>query len=290
MSAHDKVVPLRPAPAKSIQTEQASAPAYAPGLHPEAIGGLVGHYPGILTTEMRALLQGMSGMTARELGTIDFTGRWHQKEPIDVLRPSLTLAIDRKGRRWLAETARAEGLPGPVWCVLPEPAVALWVSDDLQGFIDAVAEEARDGSLSRWVQRLDFKGQAVWANRHTLAQESQRQCAHDPKLRAWLAALPSDARIYDLRGSSTVRGWPYGLLGHDGKFYRCGSLPVFAVAGLPYVNRWKRHLAHVAASGEILWPAAASHRDTAWQSQNASTGGNAGRSISTTEHPRRRAA
>jgi len=30
-----------------------------------------------------------------------------------------------------------------------------------------------------------------------------------------------------------VRGWPHGLVGPSGRLYRCGRLPVFAVAGSP---------------------------------------------------------
>jgi hypothetical protein len=55
----------------------------------------------------------------------------------------------------------------------------------------------------------------------------------DDEIRGWLASLPSDAYVYDLRQPDTVRGWPYGVAGPSARLYRCGRLPVFAVAGSP---------------------------------------------------------
>jgi hypothetical protein len=46
-------------------------------------------------------------------------------------------------------------------------------------------------------------------------------------------ALPVSDAVYDLRAPRTAGGWPYGVAGPSGRLYRCGRLPVFAVAGLP---------------------------------------------------------
>jgi hypothetical protein len=67
--------------------------------------------------------------------------------------------------------------------------------------------------------------------------------------------LPSDAHVYDLRAPSTVGGWPYGLAGPNGQFFRCGQLPVFAVASFPSASRWSRHMAKVAVTHEVIGPA-----------------------------------
>lgn len=257
MSNADKVVPFTSAPEKA-RRGVAPRSITVPGLHPEAIQGLQALYPGTLTRDMRALLQDTCGLWANGFGNIDFTGRWHPVEPIAIFRPSLTLAIDGDGRRWIAETSRQQGLPGPVWCVLPEPAVAVYVSDDLEDFLKKIQESTRQGHLDKWLRDLDQQARAVWAQRQTLAQASYEVCRRDPRLREWLAALPNDARIYDLREPSTMRGWPYGLAGPDARFYRCGRLPLFAVATAPSVNRWKQHMAQIAAAGDIVWPAAAS--------------------------------
>jgi len=256
MSTPDKVVPFSPAPIKppSGGTLQITP---VPGLSPEAIQGLETSYPGTLTNEMRSLLQTTCGLTAAEFGTVDFTSRWHPDESINVFRPCLTLAIDDQGRRWIAETSRPRGLPGPVWCVLTEPGVAIYESDDLGGFLGTLDETARRGRLSRWLRTLDQEARAVWARRQTLAQESYRSCREDPKLCGWLAELPFDAHVYDLRARSAGHGWPYGLGGPDGRLYRCGRLPVFAVSASPSPSRWAQHMAQVAARGEMLPPAVA---------------------------------
>jgi hypothetical protein len=39
--------------------------------------------------------------------------------------------------------------------------------------------------------------------------------------------------VYDLRPPTLALGWPYGLAGASSHLFRCGRLPVFAVAGSP---------------------------------------------------------
>lgn len=256
MSTPDKMVPLLSAPWISL-FDEALPVTPVPGLGAEAIRGLETSYPGTLTAEMRSLLQTSCGLAADEFGTIDFTGRWHPAEPLGVFRPCLTLAIDDEGRRWVAETSSDEGLPGPVWCVMSEPEVAVHVSDDLAGFLATLTDRARRGRTSGWLRGLCQEARSVWANRHTVARQSQECCQRDRELRGWLAALPFDARVYDLRTPWATRGWPYGLAGPDGRLYRCGKLPVFAVASCPTVSRWTQHLAQIAATRELPRPAVA---------------------------------
>lgn len=253
MSIPDIEVPCFSAPV----LQQSAGLTPGPGLSTEAITELEASYPGVLTPEMRSLLKETCGLDAGDFGTVDFTSRWHPVEPISVLRPSLTLAIDDGGRRWIAETSRERGLPGPVWCILPDPAVAVYASDDLSGFLNIIQAAGRQAQLSAWIQDLHDQGRVVWACRNSLARESYQICLKDPGLRGWLAELPPGARVYDLRKPSAMRGWPYGLAGPDGDLYRCGPLPVFAVSRSPRASRWMRHMTEIAAEGEILSPAVA---------------------------------
>jgi hypothetical protein len=73
----------------------------------------------------------------------------------------------------------------------------------------------------------------VWTHRRALALRPYHAYHSDDEIRGWLSSLPSDAYVYDLRRASTVRGWPYGVAGPSARQYRCGRLPVFAVAGSP---------------------------------------------------------
>jgi hypothetical protein len=213
------------------------------GLRADVVQSLEADFPGALSQEMRWLLGQSCGLIADEFGSIDFTSRWHPQESLEVFRPCLTLALDDDGRRWIAETSRREGLPGPVWCVFPEPAVAVYVSDALTGFVTMVNEGARLGCTEKWLRSLSQEARIVWANRGSLARKSREQCREDGRLRAWLAGLPVDASIYDLRAPSPTRGWPYGLAGPEGRLYRCGRLPVFAVAAGPTAGQWTPHAA-----------------------------------------------
>ncbi len=254
MSIADEVVPIPSAPRTKLP-QRAQCVTTVPGLRTEAIQGLEPLYPGTLTKDMRALLQRTCGLSVGEFGAIDFTGRWHPEEPLAVFRPCLTLAIDDEGRRWIAETARSEGLPGPIWCVLPDPAVAIHVSDNLEAFLRHLRDSARPRRLAHWLRGVHREARAVWAYRQMLARESYEVCSRDRGLRAWLAGLPINAHVYDLRGPSARRGWPYGLAGPQGCFYRCGRLPVFAVAAAPSANRWTEHMARIVQTGEVLTPA-----------------------------------
>ncbi len=256
MSTAGNVVPFSPAPVKPL-SRGLSKLVSVPGLSPQAIQGLAAQYPGILTADMRSLLGTTCGLTAAEFGAIDFTSRWHPREPIGVFHPCLTLAIDDEGRRWIAETSRAHGLPGPVWCVLPDPAVTLYVCDDLKVFSGQLKSATERGQLHKWLRGLQRDARAIWAQRETLAQVSYEVCREDRGVCSWLAELPFDVHIYDVRSPSALRGWPYGLAGPEGRLYRCGRLPVFAVSTAPSVSRWTQHMRRIAATAELPSPAAA---------------------------------
>ena len=203
-----------------------------PGLRPEVIQSLECSYPGILTPAMKALLGTCCGLAGTALGSIDFTGCWFLEEPCAVFRPALTLAIDDAERRWIAEIGDRT-LPGPVWCVFSDPEVAVHVSDDLANFMATIRAHTARGAMKAWLHSLTAQARAVWSRRHTLAMRPHEAAHTRRAIRGWLSGLPFDAYVYDLRVPGIVRGWPYGVAGPSGRLYRCGGLPVFAVAGLP---------------------------------------------------------
>ena len=212
--------------------------APVPGLRPEVIHGMTPSYPGIISPELQELLGFCSGLSGTDLGSIDFTGCLFPQEPLSVFRPCLTLGIDDEGRRWIAETSSGRGLPGPIWCVFPDPQVAVYVSDDLAAFIETLRTCAEEGRTLGWLQSLLAQAHIVWSHREALALRSRKACSSDATVRTWLSSLPFDAHVYDLRSSSPARGWPYGLAGPSARLYRCARLPVFAVAGWPAGSRW----------------------------------------------------
>jgi hypothetical protein len=238
MSTTDTMLPLVSAPWLNISGTPLSIAA-SPGLRAEVIHSLAPAYPGTLSPEMRELLGFCSGLSGTALGSIDFTGCLYPPETLNVYQPCLTLAIDDVGRRWIAETSKERGLPGPVWCVFPNPAVAVLVSDDLAAFIETLRSSAvQQGQTLSWLQGLLAQAHVVWSRRRALALRSFDSCSSDGAIRAWLAGLPFDAYVYDVRHSTPARGWPYGLAGPSARLYRCGQLPVFAVAGWPAGSRW----------------------------------------------------
>jgi hypothetical protein len=199
---------------------------------------------------MKELLSRSCGLAGTELGSIDFTGCWFLEEPYSIFRPALTLAIDDAGRRWIAEVGNGD-LPGPIWCVFPHPEVAMYVSDDLATFLATLRERTCQGEVSRWLDELTAEARAVWSQRHAWAIRPHEAHRSDPAIRGWLMTLPAGAYVYDLRQQSIVRGWPYGVAGPSGRHYRCGRLPVFAVAGLSAegwrASRRKARVAHAKA-------------------------------------------
>jgi hypothetical protein len=203
-----------------------------PGLHPEAIQALECSFPGIISPEFKRVLETCCGLAETQIGSIDFTGCWFPEEPCRVFQPCLTLAIDDAGRRWVGEIGERD-LPGPIWCVFPDPKVAVYVSDDLAAFIATLRGAAYRGETLKGLQDLSAQARTVWSRRHALARRPYELHESDGQLRSWLAGLPFDAYVYDLRTPTIARGWPYGLAGPSGRLYRCGRLPVFAVAGAP---------------------------------------------------------
>jgi hypothetical protein len=211
-----------------------------PGLRPEVLKTLETTYPGIIRPALRELLTACCGIADTELGHIDFTGCCFPEEPCAVFQPCLTLAIDDAGRRWIAEVGD-QGLSGPVWCVFPEPGVAVYVSDDLATFIATLRDHACRGETLTWLQDLSTTARTVWAQRRALALRPYNAQRADDEIRGWLSTLPADAYVYDLRQPTRVRGWPYGAAGPSGRLFRCERLPVFAVAGSPPEGWRSRH-------------------------------------------------
>lgn len=231
MSLPDTMTPLLPMP--WLDAGGAELPVRAlPALCPESIQSLQSAYPGIMNPSLKALLARCSGFADTPLGHIDFTGCWFPEESCAVFLPCLTLAIDDCGRRWITEVNGSD-LPGPVWCVFPDPQVAVHVGENLHAFLTTVHEHAVAGRATAWLHDLTAAANAVWAHRRALALRPYSIYTADDEIRGWLSGLPSDAYVYDLRRPSPVRGWPYGVAGPSGRLYRCGRLPVFAVAASP---------------------------------------------------------
>ncbi len=231
MSAPDTMTPLLSTPWVDASGNTLAVKPL-PGLRPELIETLSSAYPGVINPTLQALLASCCGLADTELGQIDFTGCCFPEESCSALQPCLTIAIDDAGRRWIAEVG-GKGLPGPVWCVFPDPQVAVHISEDLPSFLVRLHERACRGETLGWLRELNASAHAVWIHRRALALRPYGAHRADLEIRAWLASLPSHAYVYDLRRPSTVRGWPYGVAGPSARLYRCGRLPVFAVAGSP---------------------------------------------------------
>jgi len=201
-----------------------------PGLRPEILQELCYFPSGAMARDYRELLGCCSGLANTALGHVDFTGCWYPEEECPVFNPCLTLAIDDEGRRWISELS-VDGRPGRVWCLFAEPTVAVYVSDTLAEFLSTLRDRTCHGRLFSWLQDLTAQAHAIWRHRRTLGRLSRRGGEADAEFAEWLATLPREAWVYDLRAPAAARGWPYGLAGRSGRLFRYRDLPVFAVAG-----------------------------------------------------------
>jgi hypothetical protein len=217
-----------------------------PGLSPSAIDSLHTTFPGVLTAQHEQLLHHSCGIDGTPLQYLDFTGQWHDEESLAVFRPCITLSTDTAGRRWIAETGNTEGLPGPVWCVVKDPQVVVYVSEDLGEFLGLLRRHVVANSFEAWSRAIDAAASRTWRQRGALAFHSRQECGHDQSVRAWLLQLPRDSRVYDLRSPSFGVGWPYGVAGGTGRFHRCGRELLFAVSGFPAPSRWTEYLGTLA--------------------------------------------
>jgi hypothetical protein len=226
-----------------------------PGLKPSAIDSLRTTFLGTLTPDFEQILRLSCGLDGTALQYIDFTGQWHKDEPLAVFRPCLSLANDAHGRRWIAETGNTRGLPGPVWCVMQDPEVVVYVNADLGEFLKLLRRTTCDQSIEGWLKAVDTAAERAWKQRGALAFYSRQECGHDPQVRQWLLQLPRDARVYDLRSTKFGGAWPYGAAGATGRFHRCGRELLFAVSGFPAPSRWADHLGHLAQHHDTPVPA-----------------------------------
>jgi hypothetical protein len=230
MSPVDSMVPLLQGPWTARSGEQLPIVPLPP-LRPEAISNLEAHWTGPLTPEMRQILRQSCGLSGTPLGSIDFTGLWYAEEPLSIFRPCLTLTIDERGCRWIAELGKTRGLPGPIWCVFPRPEVALLIDRNLPEFLQRLHTNIRRDCLSDWLTTLSIRARRLWASRHGRAIGVPVAFSRLKEIRGWLAELPVNAWVYDLRAPGINRGLPYGLMHERGELLRCGRLLVFAFIG-----------------------------------------------------------
>lgn len=230
MSRADNLIPLLQAPWRDHDGERLPVTALPP-LAGESIQQLNTQWTGTLTAAMRKLLQRSCGVSGTPLGCIDFTGCRYPQEPLAIFRPSITLAIDDEGRRWIAEVGRNRGLPGPVWCVFPQPEVAIFLDRNLAHFLIRLHSRIRRNSFPQWFTSLQNDARTLWATRHANAIAVPIAFSRSRELRGWLTELPADAWVHDLRSPGHRRGLPYGLAQAPRGWYRCGRLPVFALVG-----------------------------------------------------------
>jgi len=230
MSPVDAVTPLLSGPWVGRRSEQLPIVPLPP-IRREAITNLEAHWTAILTPEMRTILQRSCGLSGTPLGSIDFTGRWFPEEPLSIFRPCLTLAVDDRGCRWIAELGKGRGLPGPVWCIFSRPEVALLIDRNLADFLQRLHANVRRDGMSEWLTALSIRARKLWAARHGRAIGVPVAFSRLKEIRGWLAGLPVNAWVYDLRAPGVIRGLPYGLMRERGQLCRCGRLLVFAFAG-----------------------------------------------------------
>ena len=107
----------------------------------------------------------------------------------------------------------------------------MFVDRSLAEFLIRLHSRIRRDSLSQWFTSLHTGARRLWATRHAGAIAVPVAFARLRELRGWLAELPINAWIYDLRSPGRSRGLPYGLAHERGDWYRCGRLPVFALVG-----------------------------------------------------------
>jgi hypothetical protein len=230
MSTHDTMMHILFQPWRRGTGDSLATPL--PGLGREVIKSLAASSASLINGAMGRLLRQSCGIAGTVLGDIDFTGQWYPEETLAVLRPCLALSVDDRGRRWLAETREESGgVPGPVWCVFPDPPVTVHVSEDLITFLALLREATLAERTLKWLRGVTASAHSVWRNRQLTAAFSYTVCRTDARIRGWLSELPFDARIYDLRVPTVLRGWPHGVAGSTGHHFRCGRLPLFAVAG-----------------------------------------------------------
>jgi len=179
MSAPDTMMPLLAAPWPGRFGEQ--LPTFPlPGLRREAIANIESHWTGTMTPEMRQLLQFSCGLSQTPIGSVDFTGRWYPEEPLSVFRPTLTLAIDDQGRRWIAEVGKRRGLPGRI------------CRNRWRGCFCAT----RHNGFQRWI------GGLVIEPSHLITGDTAPVARRDPRLseHPWSESIPMEGTMAALPG------------------------------------------------------------------------------------------
>jgi hypothetical protein len=107
----------------------------------------------------------------------------------------------------------------------------MFIDRNLADFLVRLHNNLRRNWTSQWLTSVNIRARKLWACRHARAIGVPVAFSRMRELRGWLAGLPLNACIYDLRAPDPIRGLPYGLSRERGYPHRCGRLPVFAFVG-----------------------------------------------------------
>src|SRR3569833_2137579 len=102
-----------------------------PGIRQEAITNLEAHWTGVMTPEMRRILQRTCGQSSTPLGGIEYNGRSFPAEQLSKFSQCNTLPIERY----------------------------------LGDFLERILTFGRRESMATWLTTLYFRARKVWASR-----------------------------------------------------------------------------------------------------------------------------
>ncbi|THJ12982.1 MAG: hypothetical protein CAF43_001690 [Nitrospira sp. CG24C] len=197
--------------------ESCKAIQLKPKLSEEEMREFQGSLPGPIPTDIEELLRYSSGFKINSI-EVDFTGRSYRFEFKELVPYGVPVAKTEEGNFWVVDVGE-NGIWSSLFHISFDPPILLVQYSTLEGFVEA----ALSGQLAATREFLRTKG-AYSAG--ILADQARN--SPDSVIAQFAQSLPSNSRIFDLRGDTVPQGFEWGSAGPRSMCKRFGCELIFA--------------------------------------------------------------
>lgn len=177
--------------------------------------------------ELRELLGFSAGMEGCLAG-IDFTGECMMFEMEDLFPRGLPVAADGCGNFWVLDLTPQTTRTAPVFYASHDAPVILYQCSDLASFMGEVFRGYTAPHRSLVDDVHEDRLFNVWRKNPGVLSRAQALTAADPVLAEFVASLPENFEIVDLRKVEPGMGFSWGRYGADTELKRHGHERIFA--------------------------------------------------------------
>jgi len=162
------------------------------------------------------------------LSSIDLSGPDAEFGLEHVFPHAVSIADDGCGNFWVIDLTKDSKSWGPVFFACHDPAVIVYETESVAGFMDDVLGEAHGNTSSKLETICDEAAGRIWRDNPNVMPFEQCAASTDEELRAFARSLDASYEFIDLRRPNLGDGYSWGRYGPSTVNRRFGEKRIFA--------------------------------------------------------------